>query len=82
VLTFLITTLGITFLLFFFLLVGIDVSTSYSSFSTPNLYSRFATKVGAQIARDTRFVLYKIDKLVIAIFSTLSSKSIGTSSRT
>jgi hypothetical protein len=35
-----------------------------------------------QIARGTGFVLYKTNKLVIAIFSTLSNKSIGTSSRT
>jgi len=81
--TFLIITLWAIFLLFFFLLAGIDVFVSYSSsFMTDLCCLRFATKVRTQIARGTRFILYKIDRLIIAIFSVLSSKSIGTSSRT
>jgi len=82
VLTSLITTLRTTFFLFFFLIVGTDVSTFYSSFTTDLCCSRFAVGVRAQIARGTRFILYKIDRLIIAISLALSSKSIGMSSRT
>ncbi len=83
VLIFLITTLQAAFLFFFFLLVGMDVSASYNSSSTPNLYCLEST-IGfeVEITRGTKFVLYIIDRLIIAISSTLSSKSIGTSSGT
>jgi len=40
-------------------------------------YSTFASKGEAQIARGTRFVLCKTNKLVIAISLTLSMKSMG-----
>jgi hypothetical protein len=69
ILTFLITTPGAAFFLFFFLLVGIDVSASYNYFSAPNPCLGFVAKVRTQIARDSGFVLYKIDRLVIVISS-------------
>jgi len=83
VLTFLITTLQTSFFLFFCFLARMDVSTSYNSSSAINpCYLKFATRVRAQIIRGAGFVLYKINRVVIAISSTLLNKSIGTNSRT
>ncbi len=83
VLIFLIATLQATFLFFFFLLVGMDVSASCNSSSTPNpCYLGSTTRFEVEITRGIGFVLYRIDRLIIAISSTLLSKSIETSSRT
>jgi hypothetical protein len=66
VFTYLITTPQATFLLFFFLLIGINVSTSYNSSPAPNPCCLGSiVEVGAQIARGIGFVLYKINRLVI-----------------
>ncbi len=61
------TTPQVAFLLFFFFLIGTNVSTSYNFFSFCCLKSTVG--VGGQIARGTRFVLYKIDRHYCNVFS-------------
>ncbi len=79
----LITTLRASFLLVFFLLARTNIFCSYNFSFTPDLIClAFVGEDEAQIAKGTRLILYKTNRLVIVISLALSSKSMGTNSKT